>query len=126
MHVNFNENYDNRQQHAIQSASFGYQQFSLYAVMIYYKGGLKKIVIVTPDKDQLEDAEFNVKMHTESSSSIALISAGSWYTAYLSKYKYWLLGRILETSINSIHKMSIDSEEIKNIPKACNFYQAAD
>ena len=47
--------------------------------------------------ETLKDAEFNVEMHTESSSSNVLISTGSWYAAYLSKYKYWFVGRVLET-----------------------------
>ena len=34
VHVDFSENYDNKQQHATQSAYFGYQQFSIYTVAI--------------------------------------------------------------------------------------------
>ena len=67
--------------------------------------------------ETLQEAEFNVEMHTESSSSNVLISTGSWYAAYLSKYKYWFVGRVLETytnevkviCYNSIHKISVDS-----------------
>ena len=36
VHVDFSENYDNKQQHAIQSAYFGYQSFSLYTVCVYH------------------------------------------------------------------------------------------
>ena len=67
--------------------------------------------------ETLEEAEFNVEMHTESSSSNVLISTGSWYATYLSKYKSWFVGRVLETytneikviCCNSIHKMLINS-----------------
>ena len=51
VHVNFSENYDNKQQHAIQSAYFGYQQFSIYTVAAYHKEGIEKMAIITPDKD---------------------------------------------------------------------------
>ena len=51
VHVDFSENYDNKQQHATQSAYFGYQQFSIYTVAIYHKEGIEKMAIITPDKD---------------------------------------------------------------------------
>ncbi|XP_041471656.1 uncharacterized protein LOC121421100 [Lytechinus variegatus] len=35
IHVDFSENYDNKQKNAIQSAYFGYQSFSLYTVCVY-------------------------------------------------------------------------------------------
>ena len=59
VHVSFSENYNNKQQHAIQSAYFGYQQFSSHTVMIYYQGGLRKIVIVTPYKDHSHVATYH-------------------------------------------------------------------
>lgn len=37
VHVDFSENYDNKQQHAIQSAYFGYQSFSIYTVCAYVR-----------------------------------------------------------------------------------------
>ena len=49
--MDFSENYDNKQQHATQSAYFGYQQFSIYTVAIYHKEGIEKMAIITPDKD---------------------------------------------------------------------------
>ena len=52
IHVDFSENYDNKQQNTTQSACFGYQSFSLYTVCIYYneKGIVKveMLVLVTP------------------------------------------------------------------------------
>ena len=60
VHVNFSKNYDNKHQHPIQSAYFGYQQFSLYKVVIYYQGRLKKIVIVTPDKAHSHIATYHL------------------------------------------------------------------
>ena len=63
MHVNFSENYDNKHQHAIQSAYFSYQQFLLYTVVIYYQGGLKKIVIVTPGMDHSGVATYHLNSY---------------------------------------------------------------
>ena len=36
IHVDFSENYNNKQQHAIQSSYFGYKSFSLYTVVVFY------------------------------------------------------------------------------------------
>ena len=63
MYVNFSENYDNKQQHVIQKAYLGYQQFSLYTVVIYYPGGLKKIIIITPDKDHSHVATYHLNSY---------------------------------------------------------------
>ena len=86
--------------------------------------------------ETLEDAQLNVEMHTESSSSNVLISTGSWYAAYLSKYKDWFVGRVLETYTIEIkvdflqqHSQDVNRfstrEEIENIPKTCIFYKIA-
>ena len=60
VHVDFSENYDNKQQHATQSAYFGYQQFSIYTVDIYHKEGIEKMAIITPDKDHSHVATYHL------------------------------------------------------------------
>ena len=64
VHVNFSENYDNKQQHAIQSAYFGYQQFSIYTVAAYHKEGIEKMPIITPDKDHFHVATYHLNSFT--------------------------------------------------------------
>ena len=59
VHVDFSENYDNKQQHATQSAYFGYQQFSIYTGAIYHKEGIE-MAIITPDKDHLHVATYHL------------------------------------------------------------------
>ena len=67
--------------------------------------------------ETLEDAEFEIEIYTELSSSKVSISTGSWYAAYLSKYKYWFVGRVLETYTNEIKVDFLQQHFEKNIIK---------
>ena len=44
IHVDFSENYDNQQQHAIQSAYFGYDSYTLYTACVYFRPSLESAI----------------------------------------------------------------------------------
>ena len=60
VHVDFSKNYDSKQQYAIQSAYFGYQQFCIYTVAAYHKEGIEKMAIIPPDKDHSHVATYDL------------------------------------------------------------------
>ena len=66
IHIDYNENYKNRQANEIKNAYFGHHQFSIYTACIYYKKGCKVEVqnfgLVTKDNDHSCDVTFTLNL----------------------------------------------------------------
>ncbi|XP_014672322.1 PREDICTED: uncharacterized protein LOC106812853 [Priapulus caudatus] len=67
IHIDFSENYDNRQQNAVQSAYFGCQSYTLYTACVYRKVGAGLIcdnyVLVTSSGEHSRTVAFNLNKY---------------------------------------------------------------